>query len=406
MKTIALVDGFDDGHHLTHLRNYAGALLGMGHRVLELMPDPAHVENWLRRTQPEALDRIRFAAYRHPRVTSPSWRLRRWWVPWMTWREAGRAVEAAAQATGFEPDLVFFCWLDDYIVGAPRLVRAGLRGIFPRRWSGVFFHPWHLRIPDGPTRGESVAAERFLRAAGCPAVAVLDHGIVDRLQVNIGRPVIPFPDETEEQVSARPFPPAAEIRARAAGRKVVGLVGHLSRRKGVHTLLDAAERARDKPWFFVLAGALDAAQRRTFSEDERKRLERAEAGELPNVWIYPHRIEDETEFNTLVDACDVLYAAYELFAHSSGIVTKAAVFRKPVLVSRGFYMEETVRRYRIGLAVDPHDTDEVVGALACLLDEAAFRNRVGEPGFAECHADHAVGALVPAFEKLLATCAS
>ena len=402
-KTIALVDGFDDGHHLTHLRNYAKVLLEMDCRVLELMPDPSHVQRWLTEVYPAGLDRIRFASFRHPRIESPSWRLRPYWIPWMTWRAAGLALRRAVADTGFTPDLVFFCWLDDYIVGSPTLIRRFLSAVMPFRWSGVYFHPWHLRIPDGPTRDQSIAGERFLRSRLCPSVVVLDHGIVSQLEANIGKPVVPFPDETENGLATGPLPLIDTIKQRAAGRQIIGLVGNLSKRKGVMSLLSAAEQATDRPWLFVFAGTLDANQLKTFTDEEQARLQRAIDGKMPNVFVHPERIDAEPEFNAIVVACDALYAAYELFAHSSGIVTKAGAFRKPVMVSRGFYMEETVRDYQLGLAVDPANTREVVDGLATLLDPQALRQAIGDPGYDAYNGTHSLAALRRGFEQVLRT---
>jgi len=400
-KTIALVDGFDDGHHLTHLRNYARALLQMGHRVIELLPDPEPVRKWIGETCPEHADSIRFYRYEHPRVQSPSWRLRNVYEPLALWKSVGKTIHHAAASTGFHPDLVFFCWLDDYIVGASRLVPSLLKHVFPYPWSGMFFHPWHLRINDGPTRHESVAAERMLRIKACPVVSVLDHGVAERLSDNVRKAVVPFPDESEEDVAGHEVPQATRIHERAGGASVIGLLGNLSKRKGVMSFLDAAERTRDRDWLYVLAGPYGDSQRQTFDADELERLQQAVDGNLPNVLFLGGRIDDETEFNVVVNACDVLYAVYELFAHSSGIITKAALFDIPIVVSRGYYMEECVRDYSLGLAVDEHETDEIIAALACSLDAAAFEQRVGAPGFAEYRKKHSVAALTESFRELI-----
>jgi hypothetical protein len=65
-------------------------------------------------------------------------------------------------------------------------------------------------------------------------------------------------------------------------------------------------------------------------------------------------------------------------------------------------MEERVKEFNMGLAVDPQDTNEVIATIECLLDERAFRSKVGEPGFTRCREVHSVEALKPAFERILA----
>lgn len=400
-STIYLVDGFDDGHHLTHLRNYAVQLLDMGHRLVELLPNPDALQVWFKMERPRAESRLRLLPYTHPQPVSPSWRLRNVIRPARTWAMAASAVHQAVAQTGWAPDLVFFNWLDSYVVGVSPLVPPWLPFIFPYRWSGVFFHPWHLRIPDGPTRGESVAAESVLRSRGCIGVAVLDGGIASELERRIAKPVVTFPDETDSTLPSQPSELARRVREIAAGRRIVGLLGVLSSRKGVSSLLAAAHCARGRPWMFVIAGVLNDSERATYAPEELKVIDAAIAGAYRNVWVHPARIADEREFNALVQVCDVLYAAYELFAHSSGIVTKAGFFEKPVLVSRGYCMAEVVNRYRMGLAIDPGNPATVRDAIDLLLDRDASERRIGVPDYARFQKDHGPEALGPAFDRLL-----
>ncbi len=401
-RTLYLVDGYDDGGHLLHHCHYAAQLLRMGHRVVELLPDPGKVGPWLAAACPEAQDRLRLRPFTHPRVTSPSWRLRRLIKPLRTWRAAADAVRAAAQDTGWAPDLVFFNWLDDYIVGAARAVGPLLPLVFPWRWSGVYFHPWHLRIPEGPTRDESVAAEAVLRSRGCRAVAVLDRWVAPELGARLGKPVIVFPDETDTDLPAGESVLAGRLRQAAGGRRVIGLLGLLARRKGVMTLLAAARRAGDRPWLFAFMGSLNDGARGTYSAAELREIDAAIAGDYSNVWFHPVRVDDEREFNAVVQDCDVLYAAYDLFAHSSGIVSKAGFFEKPVLVSPGYCMEADVRDYRLGLAVNPDDPEAVLGAVETVLDREAWsRAAGGEPDYARFQSDYSSEALKSAFETLL-----
>jgi glycosyltransferase involved in cell wall biosynthesis len=403
-RTLYLVDGYDDGHHQTHHRNYARAALDMGYRVVELLPEPAPLQRWLEAQRPDAMSRLRLHRFTHPQPTSPSWRLRNVIKPAKTWRAAAAAVAQAEARTGWKPDLVFFNWLDSFIVGVSPVLPPVLPVLFPYRWSGVFFHPWHLRIPDGPTRGESVASERMLRAHGCPGVAVLDGGIAQALEANIGKPVVTIPDETDPDMPDVPSALAQQAKAAADGRRIIGLMGVLSKRKGVISLLAAALQARDRPWFFVFAGVLDEGLRATYNAEELAVIDAAIGGAYPNVWFHPSRIADEREFNAIVQACDVLFAAYELFAHSSGIVTKAGIFEKPVIVSPGYCMAEVVQDYRLGLATDPHDPAQVLQAIELVLDRAAFARRIGQPDYARFQRDYASDALGSAFGRILDLC--
>ena len=59
----------------------------------------------------------------------------------------------------------------------------------------------------------------------------------------------------------------------------------------------------------------------------------------------------------------MLYSAYRNFRHSSNILTKAALFEKPVIVSRGHLMAERVERFRLGVAIEQDSAAECAGAL-------------------------------------------
>ncbi|MDE0839740.1 MAG: hypothetical protein OSB41_11905, partial [Kiritimatiellae bacterium] len=130
-------------------------------------------------------------------------------------------------------------------------------------------------------------------------------------------------------------------------------------------------------------------------------LEDAIAGRMANLCVVPERIEDETEFNAVVCECDALFAAYEIFAHSSGLVTKAGVFHKPIIVSKGYYMQEVVEKYRLGVAIDQDDSHAVLLALDVLGDPAESERRLGAPDYEGFMRANGVEALGPAFDKLL-----
>ena len=394
-KTIALIDGFEGGHHETHLRGYAKLLVEMGHRVIELLPNPEPVKLWLADNGIGLQDVISLHPYKEIRPMSPSYRLRRWYVPAAMWRQAGMAVKQAEAQTGWHPDLVFFNWLDDYVLDGSRLVRGMLPALFPYRWSGVFFHPWHLRAPGGKADAVYQKSENMLTSRRCPAVAVLDAGVAAEMQTRIGKPVIAFPDETDAALPENDTPLVRQIHEAARGRKIIGLVGNLTRRKGIVSLLRAAEQATEEDWLFILVGEYGEGHRKTLFPEELTYVDRSLAAAASNVFFHGERIVDEAHFNAVVQTCDVLFAAYETFGHSSGIVTKAAVFEKPIVVSPGFCMAEVVDKYRMGVAVDPHDTDAVIHALGILLDRHAFRQHVGEPDFKGCRKAHSMEALKP-----------
>jgi hypothetical protein len=175
----------------------------------------------------------------------------------------------------------------------------------------------------------------------------------------------------------------------------------LSRRKGIRTFMKAARECENGDWLFLLLGAMGESEMEALSAEDRSCLEDAIAGHVANLCVVPERIEDEAEFNAVVCECNVLFAAYEMFAHSSGLVTKAGVFHKSIIVSKGYYMQEVVEKYRLGVAIDQDDSRAVLRALDVLGDPAESERHVGVPDYDGFMRANGLAAMGPAFDKLL-----
>jgi len=209
--------------------------------------------------------------------------------------------------------------------------------------------------------------------------------------------VFVFPDIADDSRPDTGYPLLSELQRRAAGRKLVLLVGSLQKRKGVLTLLDTAEKNPKEEWFFVFAGPL---ARSTYAVGELARIERA-ANESTNCFFHLDEIPGEPQFNALISACDILYAAYHDFCHSSNMLTKAALFQKPIIVSDGYYMAELVREYGLGRVIRQGDSAQCAGAIRdlLLLPSRPFDTLNG--GFARFRDVHSLENLTSSFRELL-----
>jgi glycosyltransferase involved in cell wall biosynthesis len=435
MKLVALVDTLWMGHHPTWFREYVRVLLGQGHAVWALCPRPDEVSAWAQREglagqrlsvfpiqelapspihdpllRPDGpastirlfgesvgrLQRYEAMLRRLPPVSSSDLviadevfastadGLGQWLLT--------RAVLCRAQAqTGRRPDLVFFAKLDAWMQGALSPWLLDRVNLFRYPWSGLYFHPNHFyEKPMWPwVRRGPLAPTAILRSRWCKAVAVLDETVAARLQAELGKPVVAFPDLADDSAPDAALPLAREIRSRAAGRTVVAVLGGLDRRKNIFGLLDAAERLPEEKWFFVFVGY------NPFQPEAIGELE-ARAGRRSNCLVHPHRLEDESAFNAVIECCDIVFAAYRRFPFSSNMATKAAAFGKRVLVSKGAVLEKRVVQHRLGLAIPEDD------AVACA--DALCRLAAGEPAdpdFAGYLALHSLSRLEAAFRQVL-----
>lgn len=120
----------------------------------------------------------------------------------------------------------------------------------------------------------------------------------------------------------------------------------------------------------------------------------------PNVYTRFERIHDEKDFNSYICACDVVFAAYHDFADSSGILTKAATFEKPIVVSDGYLMAERVRKYRLGEIIPEGDVRAAGNAIRTILRQSKQDN-LYLPDWQGYREEHSYNRLREAFSKIL-----
>jgi len=389
MKHIALISPSSGGHHDSYLTLYAASLLRLGHRVTVFTSQPDRIQAWLEAQAPDEQERTKIIAttYNTPRPAFGPLATLAGKYDWV------KAMSAAVQRSATQPDLMFHMWLDNCLT--PGLTAWLTDRVVPYRWSGLYFHPWYLRthLTFQQLRRGPLVSYAALMSANCPAVAVLDEGIADELQRRLrGKPVIPFPDIADATPPDPDYAPAQEIRKRAAGRKVVSLLGALSRRKGTVLLMQTARQLPQQEYFFVFAGVLDLS---SYTPDEQRMVQEFAENPPENCYLHFAYIPHEGAFNALVAASDILFAAYLDFPSSSNLLTKAAIFQKPIIVSAGYCMGERVDAYGIGIAVPENNVDACGDALARL------RNGLPPECFAAYAATHSIPQLDTAFTHLL-----
>ncbi len=364
-KHIVVVDGLWVGHHPTYVKTFVKLLLRAGYQVSVCCPSPEEVSSWVNQTL--TVETCRFRAHyfseREPKLWRhiPS-RIRHALLPLARWFHVSRSLKTCLSSSE-NPDLVFFAWLDSYVYGY--LPVALIDWKFPFLWSGVYFHPRHLRAlrEDGnPKKWRFAPPVNFLaQSKRVSSIAVLDAGILGALRVKLhGKQAVVLPDFTDELPLSEDCPLAVEIRSRAKGRKIIGLLGGLSRRKGLITLIRIVMQSASRDWYFVFAGVL---LDQTFSKDELSTIKSFFNAQREECFFHLEKIPDDAQFNTAVNVCDVIFAMYEDFPHSSNLVTKSAMYGKCILVSSGGYMEEVVRHYKLGEAVPAGDVQAALNAL-------------------------------------------
>lgn len=393
--TVALVDPLWNGHHPMYFTQFAASFQRCGARVLGLCPNPDEAARNHGAENSGDLPAIRF----HPLPTGKRsfFNGRFEGDPVRTfqrWRHAADAVSEAEALHDWRVDLVYFPYLDSYLrfLPAPFVPET----ILMRPWSGLYLRNHHHGETPSPVKTLRMLAkgDALIRSRTCRGIGVLDERFIDDLEDYTGHPVTAYPDVTHQTLPDRPFPLAEEIRAKAGGRKIVGMIG-LERRKGFLNLIRTAALARQRalPLYFVGAGAIQLAE---YPDEERMEIERLAsdiaAGEIDNVHFDPQagRIPSEEDFNALFRCFDVAWAAYEGFFGSSGTLSKAAVFELPCLATAGECIGRRVERYRLGLTIPQASPEQAVEALVPLADRRDRGGNPLDPDFAAYRADHSL----------------
>ncbi len=368
MKTIALFDNCQDGHHFTYLTLFSKTLLEMGHLVMVFCQDNDELNKWIALNCPKHIGQI--FTFNVTSVETPNFpiikRFSRTLNVLQQWQYAAKMIQWGASQIGHSPDLVFFAWLDSYL--SDYLTHHIIDLIFPYKWSGLYFNPTYLRTGQRflPIFRTPLSPYAVTHSSRCCGMALLNDVEVQKLKQKLNKPVITFPDFTDESTPDPNYIVFKQIKEKAGNRKIIGLLGGLTQRKGLFTLLEIAQKSLEENWFFVFAGRLYEDD--LLPEQVRKVWNIVESAP-GNCFFHLERIPNETQFNAVIDICDILYAVYEDFPFSSNIITKAAFFEKLVIVSNRFYMGQIVKKFRLGLTVPEGNVTKTIEALQELYSQ-------------------------------------
>jgi glycosyltransferase involved in cell wall biosynthesis len=382
--TIALVERVWHGHIPIYYTAFCEFLTGLGHDFIAICPHPDRVSS------PRMIDAVRFAP---PTVQVRPRRFQPWMNAFTGNRWLRRTLREWETAHGRKINLVVFACISDW----DWLYFPRSAGGFPWQWCGLYVQCRSFRMPGIPIPGAGTIPhpEKIFRHANLQSVAVMDEGAVPYLsRLTLGRPVSFFPDFTDEAAPDHGGV-AGELRTFAAGRPVIGVLGHLQPSKGVATLGFAALDPGNAGFVFAIIGHLSGG----FSPEEEAMLERLKTA--PNVFLHLEAIPGDAAFNGILAACDVVFAAYHDFPNSSNLLGKAANFRKPVIVSDGYLMAERVRRYGSGEVIPQKDPVRLTAAIHKILPDKEAWIREHQPQWDTYRAETSREAARKAFAELI-----
>jgi hypothetical protein len=144
-------------------------------------------------------------------------------------------------------------------------------------------------------------------------------------------------------------------------------------------MFDIARRCQNKRnWFFLFCGKMNYEKSDREIESLKKIIGRPDTWQ--NCFFHFEHLKDESHFNAVVEICDVIFAVYRNFPFSSNIMTKAALFKKPIVVNAGQLMAHRVNKFGLGTCCEPDNIDACIAAIEKLVDHPPpsknFRNYI------------------------------
>jgi glycosyltransferase involved in cell wall biosynthesis len=277
--------------------------------------------------------------------------------------EFSRRVQAAVKKAQFKPILALNMYMDAYKTSQSHWDEFSNINNIP--WVGIQFVP------------TSSPKEAWYEYPLWRGMCVLDEAIAELYSSSLPhKSFIYLPDITESSLPTAPCDTAIEIRKLARNRTIVFLGGSIGGQKNLSQWFKVIKLADPNRWFFVQIGEI---HRGTLTECDLDMLNEVMESPPENFYVRAQYLDDERDFNSVINACDIIFAVYRNFKISSNMLGKAAHFRKPILVSDKYLLGKRVLKYKIGYVANENDA----AAMLSLLEEIR-RNPIENNNF-DCY---------------------
>jgi hypothetical protein len=243
-------------------------------------------------------------------------------------------------------------------------------------WAGLCITPEYdkrqsanLQLQPLPQAQSELAAQnerpRYYSLSQYRGTCFLEEAAIDTYRNAYPNKHFTFlPDITDIDLPVEPTALAIEIKRRAAGRRIVFMGGSIGKQKNLAKWIALIHNVDPTQWYFAQIGRISD---NNLTAEDRQALTRIQQQPPENLYVHADYLPDETSFNAIIAAADVIFAVYRDFYRSSNMLSKAAYFEKPILVADQCLMGERVTRYQIGLAVSSDSGERIHAGLEAVL---------------------------------------
>lgn len=267
-------------------------------------------------------------------------------------QEFANDINLAIKLLGTPPNLVMNMYVDLYTPD-PEMWEIFAESM-QYKWVGIHMDMTHTLVNKPYWKS---AALKTIFTINEPAATAID---IDVKGINYQW----LPDVTDISLPATPSQVTIQIQNRANGRNIIFLGGAIGGTKNLSLWSELVFKADKSKWFFVQIGKIDYG---TLSGADLAGLQQLLAAKYENFYYSDDYLPDEAVFNDVVSKSAVVWGLYRDFDRSSNILTKAALFSKPIVVSKNYLMGQRVNQYKIGCAVSETDVDDVLNAMDWLI---------------------------------------
>lgn len=367
MKNVVIIDFSLDGHHLSFMQTFCSILIKSNCKVFAIVPEAKKLLPFILEKNGEKSEN--FIPIEDAKEFLPTnkknseiliafTQLRRW-------QHDAKNISKIEKEYDCKVDFVFFAWID-YHLGRflhPMLLNI----IFPYKWSGLYFHPYHLRHEPKVLLRKACWKDfdSVFLSKNCLGVAIHDLGIKNNFEKRIGKPVLHFPETANDDSPDLNYELYKKIKEKAGNRLIVGIIG-CEPHKGTLTLVRAAREANVSDFYFAFLGILP---QNLFSAQDWHEVNSYIKSEPENAFFHFEPIPEGAKYNAVFSAFDIIYLVYNNFISSSNRLTKAAIFQKLVVAQNNFCVGDDVKNYKLGEAIPPGNPQELLNALQSLKSQ-------------------------------------